>query len=109
MPGKYKFPRGTPKPKCLTCGKPVRAHVNKYCSVPCIPQSVRQMAGSKSAAVRTYRNRRRRFEAIFLEMTRNGRKLTKDAILDAFAAIDAKAYHRGYQVVWKRRRESSAA
>lgn len=112
MPGKYKFPRGTPKPKCLTCSKPVRAHVNKYCSIACIPKAVYQAAGAKGNAIYAYRARRQKFEAVFADMVRNGQTLTKEAILDAFQVIDRQAYHRCYQVWWRKskaERKRSAA
>lgn len=63
--------------------------------MPCIPLAVRQEAGRKGGVRRTYQARARRFELQFTELTRQGRKLTKDGILDAFAAVYRVAYNRG--------------
>lgn len=92
---KTPIPRGTPKPKCLTCGTTVPAHCNRYCSYACVPFEVRQNGGRKSGEVRRFKFRRSRFERPFADLVRNGRRLTKEDILDAFAAVYKRGYNSG--------------
>jgi hypothetical protein len=97
MPGKLTHKRGTPKPLCLTCQtNRVRAYVNRYCSPQCVPHTVRQSNGRRSAEVRRLTWRFGKYRKDFERMTQGKRQLTKEAIIDAFAEIERRGYHMGY-------------
>lgn len=91
----HKHKRGTPKPLCLTCQtERVSSFQNKYCSVACIPVSVRVAAGSKSRKAYAYR---RRAMAYRDDLERLGRKPTREDVLAILHTVYQRAYNSGYQ------------
>jgi hypothetical protein len=85
------------KPFCLCgCGRRVKGWENKYFTVACVPLARRSAGGTKARRAYAYRRRAILFGTVFDRLTQEGRRFTKEALLDAFAAIYDLGYKRGY-------------
>lgn len=62
-----------------------------------VPRVLRSLGGQKGRAAYAFKRRRLFFEEEFRRMSAEGRTLTKESILDAFAAVYTRAYGNGYR------------
>lgn len=84
------------RPKCACgCGQRVRRPGRQYLAGH-IPSSVRAEGGRKARRAFAFKSRTMRFGRTFDRMTAGGKRVTKEAILDAFAEIDRQGFDRGY-------------
>lgn len=96
MPRTNKVKRGTPKPLCRACKvNRVKDHGGKYCSVACVPRSVRSAAGSKGRKTFAYRRRAMAYRA---DVDRLGRTPTREDILAVLQTVYVRAYNSGFQL-----------
>jgi hypothetical protein len=89
--------RPDPPPFCRCgCKQRVLRRTREYLGGH-VPSALRAMGGQKGGRRRAWAARVRKFDEQFGELTRHGRTITKEAIMDAFANIYRHAYNVGYQ------------
>jgi hypothetical protein len=103
---------------CRTCGGPLpalwvyrkgRRVKRQYCSMPCVPSSVRAAGGRTGRVQATHAARLRRFRDK-LKQLQALERITGEELMATFAAIDSLAYHQGYskcETKWLRRMKAT--
>jgi hypothetical protein len=104
---------GTPVRLCQCgCGRRLPKRIDAQWATPgCIPSSARSSWGKRGRRNAIYQARRKLFDGVFADMTRGGRKVTKESILDAFAEVHRTSWHNGYSASeskWRRRQVAIA-
>jgi len=89
-----------PIPRCETCGLPCKRRKNgkklaRFCSMACVPLSVRQAGGYKGRATYAYRIRAEKFRDELKRL--EGRRVTSEALFEVFNRI----YRRGFNTGWR--------
>jgi hypothetical protein len=99
MGSPHRHKRGSLKPLCKGCGLiRVKSHQNRYCSLACVPRSVRAEGGRRGRRVYAYR---RRAMAYRDDLERLGRTPTREDIIDMLHTVYKRAYNTGYQVAMR--------
>lgn len=75
------------------CGRRVKGRKNHWCSPQCVPRSKRAENCRQGRKTFAYRRRAIFFRSVLERLTEGRRRVSTEAILDAFQA----AYNRGYQ------------
>lgn len=92
----HKHKRGSLKPLCQGCGVVrVKSFQNKYCSVACVPLSVRSEGGRRGRRVYAYRRRALAYRG---DLERLGRTPTREDIIAMLHKVYKRGYNTGYQV-----------
>lgn len=93
-------------PLCLCgCGGQVRLRRHRYIDGH-VPHGIRAEGGRQGGMARVYRHNRARFEQAFDELTRDGRRITKETLLTVLADTFRHAYGLGYRACegkWRQR------
>ncbi len=101
------------KPCACGCGRPVKGRLDKrrkesakWATPQCIPFQVRAEWGRKGRQEAMYLHRRKLFQRVWEDLMRNGNRLTKAAIFEAFMQVHAPAYATGMRkadMKWRRK------
>ena len=105
--------RHSPKPLPLCacgCGLPVRCRFSTW-RRECVPTSFRREGGVRGRRSYAYTRRSLRFEQDLQRLTTDGKRITRERLLETFEAIYDRAYHIGYQACTAKldRRRGAAA